>query len=59
MSTGFKTNIKVERIFEKNLPKPYSACEIDDNSYKTYESDFIKIMTNSVYEYNQQICLNL
>ena len=59
IAAGFKTNIKVDRTFEKILPKPYSNCEVDVDSYMQINSYLVQLIANSTYEYTQQLCFHL
>jgi len=58
---GVKANIIVERYFEKQLPKPYSNCDIDNVSPQPsqYASHLYDLLLNSTYEYTQQMCYDL
>ena len=57
---GLKTNIKVERVFEKQLPKPYSSCDIDNDAPQAIHSDLYKLKRDeSPYEYNRQLCFEI
>ena len=57
LSPGFKTNIMVDRFFEKQIPKPYSNCEIpNDDSYYTHSSELYNLIWHSSIDYTQQIC---
>ena len=61
IAPGLKTNIIVERYFQRSLPKPYSNCDIDNDVAKTSHSDLYDLITNSPnkLEYSQQLCINL
>ena len=56
---GLKTNVIVERVFEKQLPKPYSSCLVDNEAPKQFYSKLYDLILNSPYEYNQQFCFDL
>ena len=56
VSTGFQTNIAMQRAFKFTMPKPYSNCEVDENSDKTVGSELYKLIAASQYEYTQQLC---
>ena len=52
--SGTITNLAVERYFEKNLPNPYSNCEIEDLAT---DSDMHDLINSSGYIYSQNLCL--
>ena len=56
ISAGFHHNIAVERSFKFMLPIPYSNCEVDRHSSKTSGSDLYRLITDTEYEYTQQLC---
>ena len=53
---GTLTSIVVDRKFMVSLPKPYSNCEISNDLPPKLQSDLYKMIYNSEYEYNQQLC---
>jgi hypothetical protein len=56
-SSGFQTNIVVEREYKSMLPKPFSECEIDPNSATFIEgADLYNLIGQSKYAYSQQLC---
>jgi hypothetical protein len=59
--SGFKTNIVVERYFEKTLPYPYSNCDIDNDSpyAESYSEIYDLIRRKSTYVYSQQLCYEI
>ena len=59
--SGFKTNIVVERYFEKTLPYPYSNCDIDnDAAYaESFSEIYDLIRRKSSYVYSQQLCYEI
>ena len=59
--SGFKTNIIVERYFEKTLPYPYSNCDIDNDSPYTesYSDLYDLIRINTSFIYSQQLCYDI
>ena len=72
VAPGFKTNIVIERVFEKHLPRPYSNCDIDNEdtsasptssstSTSSYSSSdlFDLIWHSPVTQYTQQICFEV
>ena len=56
LASGFRTFLSVDRMFKHTLPKPYSNCEINENSPKTSYSDLYDLIANSSYEYTQELC---
>ena len=54
---GSHTNIAVGRAFKYIMPKPYSNCDIDSDSTQQFDSDLYESITQSSYEYTQQLCL--
>ena len=63
LARGFLTNIAIDRSFKSILPKPYSNCDIDNGDTTTLSEnkeinlDLYKLIENSTYNYNQQLCL--
>ena len=60
--SGFKTNIVVERYFEKTLPYPYSNCDIDNDYSPTsssYSDLYDLIRLNTSFVYSQQLCYEI
>ena len=57
---GLKTNIQIDRVIQKTLPKPFSNCDID-NENERYEStsDLYNLIKNSNYQYSQQLCFEV
>ncbi len=58
-ASGSITDVGVDRIFEYNLPKPYTACDIDNQRPNEFNSKFYKMIDESVYQYDQDLCLDL
>ena len=56
ISSGLGTYIVVERQFEFNMAKPYSACDIDNESPSNFKSNLYNMFLNSEYQYSQQAC---
>ena len=56
VSSGVKTSISIQRMFKRNLPRPYSNCEISNNSPTAYNSELYYLIANSSYIYEQQLC---
>ena len=56
VSGGFQTNIVVQREFRHNLPKPYSDCEIEANSFgkPSFKSNLFESIYKSKYIYSRQ-----
>ena len=63
LARGFLTNIAIDRSFKFILPKPYSNCDIDNGETsmlferEEFKSDLYKLIEDSSYNYNQQLCL--
>ena len=55
LPTGFETSIKIERKMSLILPRPYSACDLD-NEKAEYESFLVNLISRSPYGYTQQLC---
>jgi hypothetical protein len=60
VSPGSETSLGVRRSFKKNLPKPYSDCDLssDTKSPSHYESSLYKLILNSKYAYTRDFCVN-
>lgn len=61
MAPGFKTNIVIERVFEKHLPHPYSNCDLDNEASPdtaASSSDLYELIWHSPVQYTQQICFD-
>lgn len=57
VSSGFQTNIAIDRELKSILPKPYSNCEIDSNSPQFIQDlDLYNLISQSDYFYTQQLC---
>ena len=50
--------IPIEREFNFYMSKPYSNCEIDNNSPSAslFESELYSIISYSKYQYSQELC---
>ena len=59
LSPGYLTNVAMHRFFEIMLPKPYSNCDIPNESTQTGYSYIFDEIYHSNYEYTQQLCLDL
>jgi hypothetical protein len=61
LEPGRKTNIMVERFFEKQLTKPYSNCDIDNNDPSLFRSDseLYNLIWHSPIDYTQQLCFEV
>ena len=59
IETGKSYSISVHRQFEFNLPRPYSKCDIDNESPSSdFENlEIYKMILNSPYQYSQEFCL--
>ena len=56
ISAGFDTYIDVRRSFKFMLAKPYSDCDLDNESPNNIDSDLYRLISHSEYEYTQQLC---
>ena len=60
VSPGFQTNIVLSRAFRLKLPKPYSDCDIDNDSSKSFNNnEFFKLFAETNYQYSQSACLDI
>ena len=60
LSTGFKTDLVISKVYTDRLPLPYNDCIDDLNELKTYDSLLVKyILTKTKSIYRQKDCLNL
>ena len=59
LAPGFITSVRVERLFQRQLAKPYSNCDISETYVDEYalSSHLYKQIEESAYEYTQQLCL--
>ena len=54
---GVATSCSLGRVKRINLAKPYSMCDLDNDSPpKSNFSEFVNLIARSKYEYNQQLC---
>lgn len=62
ISTGFETDLAInDRVYAFRLPKPYSNCDIEAGSEKSFKSDSIwynKMVENKI-NYNQEGCIDI
>ena len=47
----------VQRKFSYKIPRPYSECQIDNDSPGHFDSVFYNLILNSPYQYTQELCL--
>jgi len=59
LSPGKEYNIMLDRTFLKQLPKPYSICEFNEQKAHLFESPFIKIMNEMNITYSRTACVDL
>ena len=60
VTAGLETNIVVNRQYQTLKARPFSACEIDNDAPMSGQNlDLYKMMLNSRYEYEQQVCIDL
>ena len=55
-SAGEETDIKLNREFKFHIPKPYSNCDIDNESPQKFDSYLYDLILQSPYAYNQDFC---
>ena len=55
---GFSPVIMVSRYFELQMARPYSSCEIDNESPGHFDSELYNLIYYSPIVYTQQFCLN-
>jgi hypothetical protein len=58
VSSGVQAYFKMQRSFEHSLPKPYSNCDIPNDSQETFiqSNDLYRLFANSPYQYARQAC---
>ncbi|CAF0745052.1 unnamed protein product [Brachionus calyciflorus] len=59
LSTGHETDIIVNEILFKKLPKPHSNCVEDSYSNVSFDSDLYRETIKLFKKYGQKTCLNL
>jgi len=47
----------MQRRFTSKLPKPYSECDIDNENPDHFDSPYYKLISNSPYQYSQELCV--
>ena len=58
ISPGKSTSALINRLVNYVLPKPYSLCDLDNESgIKNVEKPFVKLFYHSKYQYTQQSCI--
>ena len=57
ISPGYLTNVVLTRTFKYMLPKPYSNCLIDDESFDATSYELVDLVTKSSYKYTNEVCL--
>ena len=57
LSAGMRTYISVERSFKINMARPYSNCDLDNETPNNdFNSDLYNFLLTSDYQYSQQLC---
>jgi uncharacterized repeat protein (TIGR02543 family) len=54
--SGFLTYVSLDRVFNKNLKRPYSNCDITEHD-NSFDSTFFRLISHSPYAYTQELCL--
>ncbi len=54
--TGTYTKIRMNRVFSKHLPYPYSTCSED---IETSQSELVQKLLKTGYKYTQKDCFAL
>ena len=48
----------IQRKLSSKIPKPYSGCDIDNDSPGHFDSVYYNSILNSSYQYSQEFCIN-
>jgi hypothetical protein len=56
LNGGTANYISMQRKFTSKLPKPYSACDID-NTNPSSDSTYFNLVSHTPYQYNQELCV--
>jgi hypothetical protein len=59
ISTGFETNIAINREFVQQYPTPYSYCEFFDNLPKNFDPKLYKMFPELRMNFKQSVCFDL
>ena len=59
LGSGMQTDIGIERKFRRQLAKPYSDCDIEDDQIDAYPSDLYNLFIRSGYKYTRHDCLDM
>ena len=59
VSSGVKTNIAINRVFDIKLEQPYSNCTSDLNTLNAFDSDLYRATFKAYQTYTQKKCLDL
>ena len=58
ISPGKSTSALINRLVNYVLPKPYSLCDLDNESgINNVDKPFVKLFYHSKYQYTQQSCI--
>ena len=56
VSSGFQTDINLNRGFDFYLEKPYSDCVLPNDHKKNFNSDLYDLIFQSNYQYQRHLC---
>jgi hypothetical protein len=59
ISAGFETNIAINREYVKQLPKPFSNCDLSSSSPISFSSKLYDMFPKLGIKYKQSICFDL
>ena len=49
----------IERVNKIQIPTPFSSCEIENTSPKSFDSNLYNMLLNSKLNYKRDLCLRL
>ena len=56
LPTGHLTYVSLDRVFNHNLKRPYSNCDITEHD-NSFDSTLFRLISHSPYAYTQELCL--
>ena len=57
LPSGIITYVSLDRVFNHNLKRPYSNCDIGDtDTAYSFNSDLYRLISHSTYDYTQELC---
>ena len=56
VSSGFQTDINIQRKFESFLQRPYSDCVLANDEKKNFDSNLYELIFHSNYQYHLHLC---